>query len=225
MVYNICVPFDFKVGAVSYSCDGIVIHPNTCLKLISPAVGLGVIATQFIPRGTLSWVKDASDLLIPADMVKDLDGREREHLLRYTYMTASGDYLLCADIGRYMNHSCRPNCVLLGEEVEIAVRDIWPGEELTNDYASFFLSAEEEFECACEATNCRSKVDSSVLFWRGSQLRSQAESALVDAFALPQPLAPHLSAHAVALLSTSAQRPRVRAEIPSQLSVAQLATH
>lgn len=38
-----------------------MIHPNTELKFISNQVGYGVVATSFIPAGTITWVLDKLD--------------------------------------------------------------------------------------------------------------------------------------------------------------------
>jgi uncharacterized protein len=38
-----------------------MIHPNTELRFISPEVGYGVVAREFIPKGTITWVLDELD--------------------------------------------------------------------------------------------------------------------------------------------------------------------
>jgi len=60
--------------------------------------------------------------------------------------------------GAVINHSCAPNCRLEGGVVLVASRPIEPGEELTLDYATRNGSDHDEFECACGAPDCRSKV-------------------------------------------------------------------
>lgn len=35
-----------------------MIHPDTELRFINPEIGYGVFATQFIPRGTITWVRE-----------------------------------------------------------------------------------------------------------------------------------------------------------------------
>jgi uncharacterized protein len=60
--------------------------------------------------------------------------------------------------GDMINHSCEPNCVLLGGIVVIAWRDIAVGEELTFDYATCDDSDYDEFDCLCGAPNCRGRV-------------------------------------------------------------------
>jgi SET domain-containing protein len=60
--------------------------------------------------------------------------------------------------GDMFNHSCEPNCVLLGSQVLLARRDIEVGEELTFDYATCDESDYDEFECGCGEPTCRSTV-------------------------------------------------------------------
>jgi uncharacterized protein len=58
----------------------------------------------------------------------------------------------------FINHCCDPNCVLDGNVVLVAWRDIATGEALTYDYATSDGSDYDEFECSCGAANCRGKV-------------------------------------------------------------------
>jgi uncharacterized protein len=56
------------------------------------------------------------------------------------------------NLGRYANHSCRPNAEALlrkGKIVLVAVRDIAPGEEITYDYG------EDYFELFIKPIGCR----------------------------------------------------------------------
>ena len=43
-----------------------------------------------------------------------------------------------------------------GFDLEIAIRDIEPGEQITDDYGS--LNIEEEFRCACGYPHCRGAI-------------------------------------------------------------------
>lgn len=38
-----------------------MIHPKTELPYISKEVGYGVVATEFIPAGTITWIQDKLD--------------------------------------------------------------------------------------------------------------------------------------------------------------------
>lgn len=55
--------------------------------------------------------------------------------------------ILCGNRAKHMNHSDTPNCLntfMDGVEVNIAARDIAPGEELTCDYDRFDLDARQK---------------------------------------------------------------------------------
>jgi hypothetical protein len=58
----------------------------------------------------------------------------------------------------FINHSCDPNCLLSGNVILVAGRDIAIGEELSYDYATTDGSDYDEFECACGTALCRGKV-------------------------------------------------------------------
>jgi hypothetical protein len=60
--------------------------------------------------------------------------------------------------GDMVNHSCDPNCGILGSVLVVAMRDIEPGEELTFDYAMCDGTDYDEFECHCGAPICRRHV-------------------------------------------------------------------
>jgi|SRR5437899_1399828 len=70
-------------------------------------------------------------------------------------------YLVSAETpepGDMLNHSCVPNCGLMGGTILVAMRDIEPGEEITFDYATCDGSDYDEFACQCGAVECRGTV-------------------------------------------------------------------
>jgi hypothetical protein len=83
-------------------------------------------------------------------------------------------YLLSGDTpeaGDMLNHSCDPNCGLLGQTLLVAMRDIAPGEEMCFDYAMCDASDYDEFRCLCGASTCRESVTGSD--WRDPDLQSK----------------------------------------------------
>lgn len=114
-----------------------MIHPHTRVERINEIVGLGVIATRPIPFGTVTWVKDHLDQTISPAKIAKLPKLLDQTAETYCYRDARGNYLLCWDHAKYMNHSFNPNCLLTPYGLEIAVKDIAAGEELTNDYGCF----------------------------------------------------------------------------------------
>lgn len=134
-----------------------VLHPHTELRHIDDEVGYGVFATRWIPAGTITWVEDAFDRRLEPSDYQGLDPPAYELLEKYTYIDQLGRRVLCWDFTRYMNHSCEANSMSPGLwPVEIAVRDVAPGDQLTSDYGA--LNLERAFECLCGKPACRGTV-------------------------------------------------------------------
>ncbi len=111
-----------------------MIHPHTELRFINKDVGYGVVATELIPAGTITWVLDKLDReFTPLDF-HALDPLYQEILDTYTFRNNKGNLILCWDHGRYVNHSFNSNCLTTAYDFEVAIRDIQPGEQLTDDY-------------------------------------------------------------------------------------------
>lgn len=127
-----------------------MIHPHTELKWISKEIGYGVVATQFIPAGTITWVLDKLDREFPAEKLDKFPPLYKNILETYCYRNNKGNYVLCWDNGRYVNHSFKSNCLSTAYDFEIAIRDIQVGEELTDDYG--YLNVTEPFKGIDEGT-------------------------------------------------------------------------
>jgi hypothetical protein len=135
----------------------IMIHPYTELRYIDKQVGFGVFATKLIPKGTIVWVLDQLDQILDPSYVAALDDHRRTLVTKYSYRNQDGNYILCWDLGRFVNHSFHANCIGTAYELEIAVRDIYPGEQLTDDYGS--LNLDEPFDCMPEKGTERTRVN------------------------------------------------------------------
>lgn len=125
-----------------------MIHPSTELKFISPEKGYGVVAKAFIPKGTITWVQDELDRVFTDKDLEKFDAAYREILDEYCFRDQNGHHILCWDIGRFVNHSFKSNCMTTPYNFEIAIRDIYPGEELTDDYG--YLNISEPFSAIPE---------------------------------------------------------------------------
>ena len=133
-----------------------MLHPDTELRFISDAVGYGVVATRLIPRGTITWVGDDLDRRFAPEEVDRMSPTIKAIIDKYTFRDRTGEYILCWDHARFINHSFNANCITTAYDFELAVRDIHPGEELTDDYG--FLNIDETFECVPEAGTSRTQV-------------------------------------------------------------------
>lgn len=143
-----------------------MIHPHTTLGHVSEGIGDGIFATAEIPRGTVVYVVDPLDLRLSQAEFERLKRPIRELADKYSYIDQNGCRILSWDHAKYVNHSCEPNTLSAGYGFEVALRDIVPGEQITDDYGLFNL--EWSIECRCGSDTCRGMI-------RGSDLDQYAE--------------------------------------------------
>lgn len=117
--------------------------------------GIGVFASEFIPKGTIWWEWDSTlDVLITADKFETYDELTRKFIWKYAVTDKFGNLYLCSDYGRYNNHSDNANTEGIDYKDGVAMRaittrDIQQGEEMTYDYRTFiydFPDGELDFE-------------------------------------------------------------------------------
>lgn len=85
-----------------------------------------------------------------------------------TIFTIPIDYNLFIDdqgLGKYLCHSCAPNCGINNRTQIVAMRDINKDEEINLDYAFFVYDYQDEMTeenriCKCGASSCRGKLGS-----------------------------------------------------------------
>lgn len=115
--------------------------------------GTGIFADQFIPKDTMTWrFAPGFDLHIKPDDLLKLSESARKIFWKYAYVDKYNDhYILCFDDERFINHSEDPNIIQRKyngetEGVEVAARDIKPGEELTVNYYDFDKDADRKLK-------------------------------------------------------------------------------
>ncbi len=172
-----------------------MIHPYTELRLINEQMGYGVFATHFIPKGTIVYARCQMDQTFePGDPILD-DPRYLDHLEKYTYTEPTGTRVLCWDIGKYVNHCCHPSTLTTGYGFELALQDIWPGQEITDDYGIFNCGI--PIPLICDNGECRGMLvpgdfDRHVESWD-----QRIRAALPLAVQVEQPLWQYLSPQTV----------------------------
>lgn len=117
-----------------------MIHPDTEVKFINDEIGYGVVAKKLIPKGTIVWALDKLDRAFSQKEINEFEDLYKGILETYTYRNNNGDYVLCWDHGRYVNHSFNSNCMSTAYDFEIAIKDIEKGEQLTDDYGYLNIS-------------------------------------------------------------------------------------
>jgi len=133
-----------------------MVHPHTEIRFVNDIIGWGVFASRFIPKGTIIWALDPLDQRFTPEQVAALPATARKQIEIYSYVDGRKNHILCWDHARFFNHSCEANCLSVGYDFELAVRDIHPGDELTDDYGT--LNPAEPFPCRCGSAQCRQDV-------------------------------------------------------------------
>lgn len=167
-----------------------MIHPHTELKFISPEIGFGVVATQLIPKGTITWVSDPLDHVFTPNEIRNMPALFKEKIRTYCYRDQNGNFVLCWDHGRFVNHSFNSSCVSTAYNFEMAVRDIHPGEELTDDYG--YLNITESFECLQEPGCDRTHVMPDDLLRHYRMWDNKLRDAFKEFNKVAQPFLPHV---------------------------------
>ncbi len=120
---------------------------------VSKIHGIGLIAQEFIPKGTRIWrFQSGFDLMLSEEQLQPLSAPAQQHVRYYAfYDPEKRAYVLSGDDDRFTNHSDEPNTENVytgaGDFETSASRDIQAGEEITWNYRGWishdFLNAPE----------------------------------------------------------------------------------
>jgi SET domain-containing protein len=140
-----------------------ILQAKFAVRKSCPGLGHGLFATAMLRRG--DFVLEYSGRRIPTTFADTLKSRYLFEIDRRWTIDGSSR----ANIARYINHSCAPNCegdVRDGRVLIYAGRDIKKGEELTINYGEEYF---DEFirptGCKCESCT-RSRFSPRALFAR-----------------------------------------------------------
>lgn len=181
-----------------------MLHPHTTLRYVDEEIGFGVFATRPIPAGTITWALDPLDRIITADRVAEYPSSLQDSLERYGFLNGRGDYILCWDFGRFVNHSCQPNVLAPGLEVEIAIRDIAEGEQMLGDYGAYNI--ERDLHCLCGAPSCRGVIRRSDFDLMADAWDDLLRAAVTRVGLVTQPLWDHVQDPTVLIAAASEPR-------------------
>ena len=162
-----------------------MMHPATEIRPTG-IMGVGVFATEFIPRGTIVYVRDPLEKPISTAEFMQLPPVLRRVVDVYSYIDPDGTRVLSWDLAKYVNHRCECNTLSTGWGFEIAVEDIFAGDEITDDYGLFNL--EEPMPLACGCVHCRGFVLPDDFQRCGAKWDARVQSALPSIPLVNQPL-------------------------------------
>ncbi|HEY1169832.1 MAG TPA: SET domain-containing protein [Verrucomicrobiae bacterium] len=112
--------------------------------------GMGLFASEPIPRGTPFWrFEPGFDQIISPERLLKLPLLAQQHIRWFAYVSQTdAHYILSGDFCCFMNHSVNPNTGAPSSGqlpvTTIALRDIVLGEELTCDYYAFDAEARQK---------------------------------------------------------------------------------
>ncbi len=172
-----------------------MMHPHTRVQPISDQIGVGVVATRFIPAGTAVYQTDALDVRIAPSDPRLTDPALAEQIETYTYLDPDGTRVMCWDIGKYVNHSCEPNALTTGFGFQIALRDLQPGEEILDDYGIY---TDEFGPLLCNEPTCRGHIRPSDFLNLVPMWDAKLKPVLKSFFDVEQPLMHLIDAAALA---------------------------
>jgi hypothetical protein len=97
--------------------------------------GLGLIAKEFIPNGTVVWkLVPGFDVVLSEAEFQELPQAAKDQILYYGWFdNRLKKHILSVDDDRFTNHSDTPNIHLSGN-FAVALCDIHPGAEITCNY-------------------------------------------------------------------------------------------
>lgn len=139
-----------------------MIHPDTNIRYINGNIGVGVFATAFIPKGTITYIKDKLELMIKPDDPIINDPDYAELVDKYSFIDGDGTRVISWDHAKYVNHCCECNTISTGYGFEIAIKDINEGEQITDEYGLFNVDYKMTLECSngpCRKTLSPDDID------------------------------------------------------------------
>lgn len=130
--------------------------------------GIGVFAVEPIPANTT--VAGFGGHVVDGTELENLGEAVRIHALQIDddLFIASAPPFDSAD---YVNHSCDPNCGIVGSVLLVTMRDVGSGEELCFDYAMTDSDDYDMFECTCGTERCRHRITGDD--WKQPELRDR----------------------------------------------------
>ncbi len=128
------------------------LSPKLEARTLPKKGGYGVFAHQVVQPGELLVVWGGQ--VMTGEQLRRLSPEQRMYTIQIEedlYQVSE----LPPEPADFINHSCTPNAGLSGQIALVALRLIYPNEEICFDYAMSDGSPYDEFECQCHTPLCR----------------------------------------------------------------------
>lgn len=145
--------------------EGIARHKRKQKKYVmkgNSIAGFGIYANTYIAEGEIIFKGEERPQRIVSKRWVEENWLPEEKLLfkHYAVPLSTEVYILWDNNPSEwapQNHSCRPNTAYKGLNM-MALHPIFPGQELTLDYADLLNESAETFECQCGTPDCRKTI-------------------------------------------------------------------
>ena len=148
--------------------------------------GWGVRTTEPIKKASfiIEYIGEiVSEKVFLQRMTETYSGDSHHYCLNISRGVVIDGYRM-ANEGRFVNHSCEPNCEAQKWSVNgyyrvglFALRDIRPGEEITYDYNFYNFNLEQQQTCYCGSSKCRGVIGGKTQQKRIENANKQNETA------------------------------------------------
>ena len=170
-----------------------------CKPMREQGKGWGLITVDGIKKGELVQ-EYMGEIIDEATKEKRLEDWSKEHPNDpnfYIMELQTGWYIDArheANLSRFINHSCDPNCKIVSVNVRghmrvgiYSLRDLAPGEFLSYDY-HFDTKHGDKFICRCGAANCRGTMkggqpltdDKKILNWKEAKAKFDLDKKYLE---------------------------------------------
>ena len=145
--------------------EGIARHKRKQKKYVmkgNSIAGFGIYANTYIAEGEIIFKgEERPQRIVTKRWVEENWLPEEKLLFKHYAVPLSTEVYILWDNNPSewapQNHSCRPNTAYKGLNM-VALHPIFPGQELTLDYADLLNESAETFECQCGTPDCRKTI-------------------------------------------------------------------
>ena len=136
-----------------------MLHPDVVLKK-GGITKKGLFSKKKIPRGTIVYKVKDDVRIYSISQYNKFSKRYRNLLTKFAYQE-DNKIIHHLDDTRHGNHSCESNVYVMPQEntyMDIALRDIEAGEEVTWDYGVLLPTWHKPIKCKCGSSKCRKMI-------------------------------------------------------------------
>lgn len=135
-----------------------MLNPAVKVKSNSVIEGVGLVASQLIPKGDIVFRFDDSKPPAHLYEIVNWPPQKRIRFLAFAIQIGEDDFSFQQGDIKYINHSCDPTVWWDGYGTLTARRDIRVGEEITYDYSTSDITLIYKMQCLCGTKSCRGTV-------------------------------------------------------------------